>query len=96
MAIEGLDTLPDSAVMEMHIEFTPDAPEDYNAPGYVTTNEVVKIAGGDNQVFRKTFNKLPTPHHKVLHPLQPFYFSVHNVQCTACCYDTADHFFRCN
>jgi len=65
-AVEGLEMLPDSAVMEMHLVYTPDTPDDYTAPGYETTTEAVKITPNDNQtLFKKKLKTLPTPYHKV-------------------------------
>jgi len=65
-AIEGLAMLPDSAIMEMHLVYTPEAPDNYQAPGFETTTQVVKIRAQPGQdLFKKKFNALPTPYHKV-------------------------------
>ena len=65
VAVEGLNMLPDTAMMEMHLEYSPDTPVDYNAPGFEDTNEAVKIAGRPEEIFNKKFNPLPTPYHKM-------------------------------
>ena len=65
VAVEGLNMLPDTAMMEMHLEYSPDTPVDYNAPGFEDTNEAVKIAGQPEEIFNKKFNPLPTPYHKM-------------------------------
>jgi len=65
VAVEGLNMLPDTAVMEMHLEYSPDTPVDYSAPGFEDTNQAVKIAGPPEEIFNKKFNPLPTPYHKM-------------------------------
>ena len=57
--------LLDTAVMEMHLEYSPDTPVDYSAPGFEDTNQAVKIAGPPEEIFNKKFNPLPTPYHKM-------------------------------
>ena len=49
----------------MHLEYSPDTPVDYSAPGFEDTNQVVRIAGPPEEIFNKKFNPLPTPYHKM-------------------------------
>ena len=68
--------LPDSAVMEMHIVYDPDTPDEYQAPGFEATTQVVKIRAQANQnLFKKKFNALPTPYHKVSRTLTTMFKS---------------------
>ena len=52
-------------MMEMHLEYSPETPVGYNAPGFEDTNQAVRIAGRPEEIFNKKFNTLPTPYHKM-------------------------------
>lgn len=55
--MEGLEPLPPNASMSIHLEYTPETPEDYEAPGFEPASKPVQVK---HAKLTKAFKTIPT------------------------------------